>query len=69
MCPFKLTFLCLHDEYVYWILHVYVQARSIGGMIPTEESQSTLEINLSQWYYAHQKSQMDWPGIELGALQ
>jgi len=48
---------------------VYVQARSIGGMIPTEESQSTLEINLSQWYYAHQKSQMDWPGIELGALQ
>jgi len=35
-------------------------------MIPTGESRSTLEINLSQWHSAHHKSHMDWPGIELG---
>jgi len=54
---------------VYWILNVYVQPRSIGGMILTGQSQSTLEINLFQWYYAHHKFHMNWPGIELGALQ
>jgi len=54
---------------LYWILNVYVQARRTGGMIPTGESQSTLEINLFQWHYAHHKSHMDWLGIEPGALQ
>jgi len=54
---------------VYWILNVYVHARRIGGMIPTGENQSTIEINLFQWHYAHHKSHMDWLGIELWALQ
>jgi hypothetical protein len=36
---------------------------SIGGMIMTGEKHNR-ERNLSQCHFIHQKSHIDWPGIE-----
>jgi hypothetical protein len=39
---------------------------STGGMKLTGENRSTRGKNLSQCHFVHQKSHMDWPGIEPG---
>jgi len=38
----------------------------IGGMILSGENRSIRRKNLSQYYFAHNKSHMDWSGIEIG---
>jgi hypothetical protein len=36
----------------------------IGGMIQTGQTPNYWEKNLFQWYFAHHKSNTDWPRIE-----